>query len=617
MNRAVLRPTSASKLSLCLLIGILLILASAAAAADLNVTVVDDAQAPFVGIKVYAYTQTGSYTGHYAVTDANGTAALGDAGQFAAGSYKFKAVYLGHDFWVENVDLPGTTAVERVIATAPVEVTVSSAGQAAAGVKVYLFSQTGSYLSASALTDALGQAQFVFPVGAVFKFRADILGSQYWSQPFTVAAGANAVAVDAGGGHLSVTLQKAASQPMAGVKLYLFNPSGSYLNRSVVTDAAGQAAFDVSAGTYRIRADYLGYQFWSQDVDVAADTDLAFEIPHQDVTFTLNGQFDTPTPLEGVRLYLFTLSGSYVNINQYTGADGQIHLQLPDQAYKVRADYMHMQFWSDPFQFTDAGLTIPLAQVDLTVVWNGMPLDNVPVYLFTGSGSYTDIQRYTDANGRISYHLPQSQWQFRADYQSNQYWATADDPTPSQVTPVTLSTGGGTLNLGVTLYQNETQVLEGIKCYVFNDQGDYTGVNGTTDDQGQVAFDLAAGNYQVRVDYLGYQFFSEVYDLSADTVDVFQIPHQQVILTVNGQFDTPVPLADVKVYLFNAAGAYMDQQDITDSGGRVVYYLPDKPYKARVDYMGQQYWTAEFDSPAPVLTIPLARPVVTVTLPSL
>jgi hypothetical protein len=587
-------------------------LAGAAGAQSLTVTVSDQNGAPLENVKTYLYTGAGAYAGRNATTDDAGSADLGAVETLAAGSYSLRADFLGQQFWSSVFDLPAGADQHLTIEMAETIVTVGYAGQPAEGVKVYLFSAAGAYLSINQLTGADGKVQFNLPVGRDFKVRADILGSHYYSQVFQPQSGGSTVEVQAGGGRLQVTLQKQAGSPMAGIKLYLFNTAGAYLGRQLTSDSAGQAGFDVPVGDYRIRADYLGYQFWSQDVNVVADNALDFTIAHQDITFTLSGQYDALVPLEGVHLYLFTAAGSYVSINQNTGADGSIHLQLPDQPYKIRADYLNGQYWSDPFQFADAGLTIPLAQVDLTVVWNGMPLENVPVYLFTGAGSYTGIKYFTDAAGRISYRLPQTQWKFRADYQTNQYWAATDNPVPGQISPLTLSTGGGTLNFGVTLYQDETQALAGITCYVFNGQGTYTGVNGTTDAQGQATFDLAAGSYQIRVDYLGYQFWSELYSLTADTSDVFHIPHQPVTLTVNGQFDTPAPLADVKVYLFNAAGTYLGLQQTTDANGQVVFNLPEKAYKARIDYLGQQYWSAEFDSPSPVVDIPLARPDVTV-----
>lgn len=584
-----------------------------AAAAELRVIVQDTEQAPLSGIKVYAYTQAGAYAGSYSVTDDSGTAGFGDVGQFSAGTYKFKALWLGHDFWVENIDLPATTEATLVIPTAPVTAAVTAAGLAVGGVKVYLFSEAGAYLSRKAVTDDSGRVMFALPQSGTFKLRVDILGSQYWSQPFQVTGAADAVAIDAGGGRVSVTLQKDATHPMAGVKMYLFNTAGSYLGRSLTTDSAGLGQFDVPAGTYRIRADYLGYQFWSADTAVTADTPLDFTIAHQDIALTVNGQLDAAGPIEGAKVYLFTEAGSYVGLNQVSDDSGRVSFSLPDRTYKARADYMNGQFWSEPFRFQDHTLTIPMAEAEVSVLWGGAPLAGVPVYLFTPAGSYTGIRIDSGTDGICLFQMPAGQWKFRADYQTNQYW-TADVDLPAGVrTPVELSTGGGAMIFGVTLYQNEEQPLEGVNCYVFNENGSYTGLGSATNSQGQVQFDLAAGQYQIRVDYLGYQFWSELYDVSAAVSDVFHIPHQDLAVTVNGVLDTPEPLAGLPVYLFTETGQYLSQKSTTNAAGQVVFTLPDKAFKVRVDYMGQQFWSQPFTAQPASVPIPMVDAQVLVT----
>ncbi|MBN1831790.1 MAG: carboxypeptidase regulatory-like domain-containing protein [Deltaproteobacteria bacterium] len=50
--------------------------------------------------------------------------------------------------------------------------------------------------------------------------------------------------------------------------------------------------------------------------------------------------------------------------------------------------------------------------------------------------------------------------------------------------------------------------LAGVNCYVFSEGGSYLSISGTTDENGQVSFDLSEGTYKIRVDYLGYQLRS-------------------------------------------------------------------------------------------------------------
>ena len=127
------------------------------------------------GLRIYAFTQLGSYTGKSAVTDATGTA-LFDLTDFTAGSYKFRVRFLGCRFWSDSILLPGTYRTDVVISTETAEITVNTGAGSLQGVKVYLFSASGAYLGLNQKTDETGQVTFQLPTGVSFKFRADILG---------------------------------------------------------------------------------------------------------------------------------------------------------------------------------------------------------------------------------------------------------------------------------------------------------------------------------------------------------------------------------------------------------------------------------------------------------
>ena len=58
---------------------------------------------------------------------------------------------------------------------------------------------------------------------------------------------------------LQATIRQDAQLPIAGIKVYLFNQGGSYLGQVQTTNTAGVAGFDVTPGSFKVRADYLGY----------------------------------------------------------------------------------------------------------------------------------------------------------------------------------------------------------------------------------------------------------------------------------------------------------------------------------------------------------------------
>ena len=109
----------------------------------------------------------------------------------------------------------------------------------------------------------------------------------------------------------------------------------------------------------------------------------------------------------------------------------------------------------------------------------------------------------------------------------------------------------------------------------------------TTDAQGRAVFNLPQQGYKVRVDYLGYPFWSDAFTWQDQTVTV---QHGKAIVEVkyNGY-----QVIDAPVYLFTASGAYLNQYERTDTIGRASFLLPAQPYKFRVDYQGTQYWSDE------------------------
>ena len=555
---------------------------------DLTCKVQTDSGDSLRDLRVYVFTEGGSYTGKYSTTDEDGKAVF-DPEDLSDGSYKFRVDYLGQHFWSEAFSLPGTCSVDVTIEQSPTEVSVQTASGPAEGVKVYLFSEAGSYLGRYLVTDNTGTVSFDLPVGCSFKFRADMLGNQYFSDAYTVSGTEeNRVEVDAGGGHLQVTVQEDAGHPMEGIKVYLFSSSGSYLGKYALSDSGGTLAFDVSSGTYKLRADYLGYHFWSDDVEVTTDTSLDLNIAHQDVNLTVYGKYeDTLQPLEAIKVYLFSPSGTYLGTYRFTDENGQAVFHVPQKAYKVRADYLGGHFWSEEFTWQDKAVNIPLADADVTVTGAGLPKEGVQVYLFTSSGSYLGRNGTTDSEGKVRFRIPEGTYKFRADYQGGQFWSEEVMLAASQVNPVNISTGGGTFT--VTVDNADGAPFTGVKCYVFNDSGNYIGLCGSTDSDGRVSFDLSDGNYRFRVDYLGNQFWSDSVTVPESPSLEMTIDENQVNVSVNKASGA---CEGVKVYLFSENDSYLGKYQVTDPSGQVSFNLPvGRTFKFRADMLGNQYFS--------------------------
>ncbi|MBN1602292.1 MAG: chitobiase/beta-hexosaminidase C-terminal domain-containing protein [Chitinispirillaceae bacterium] len=564
-------------------------------------------------VRVYAFTGAGSYTGKNVTTNAEGLGIFNPL-DFAAGEYKFRVDYMGAQFWSDTITIPDVMSVTVLIEEEDAEITVSTSTGPKEGVRVYLFTETGSYMNIYANTDADGKVTFTLPTGEIYKFRADILGGQYWSEDSTIiGGGTNFVPVDAGGGLFTVTLEKSTGVPLEGINTYLFNTTGSYLNRTATSDISGMVQYDVPAGSYRIRADLLGNQFWNQDTVVSEDIDVIFEIPHQDIVITAEGVYQgSGTPIDSVKVYLFTQSGSYVNINGTSDLNGQVVFNLPEAAFKVRVDYMGNQYWSEDIIWQDTVIDIAMADAEVAVTGSGLPAPGVRVYLFNSSGSYLNRNELTDSNGFVTFRVPADSFKFRADYQGSQFWSGVASLAADQVNDIDISVGGGAFSL--TVLKNATDPLVGTKCYVFNEAGSYLNMNDVTNSEGQVSFDLADGTYKFRIDHLGYQFWTDIVSVTDNLEFTKEITHQNIIVTVDGVFqETGTPIGNAKVYLFTPSGSYLNINATTDMNGDVMFSLPEIPFMVRADYMGKQFWSDEFTWVDPVVEIPMADAEITVS----
>lgn len=541
-------------------------------------------------IRVYAFTAAGTFTGIYATTGPDGKAIF-DIDALSPTAYRFRADYLGRQFWSPIEAIPETFAIPILIEEEAVTVTADAASGAVTGTRVYLYSESGAYLGIYQQIDANGQVFFDLPVGETFLFRTDILGSQFWSGAITVLGGAiNTVRVDAGGGRLQVVVRQDETTAIPGIRIYLFSVSGAYLGLSGATGENGTVGFNVPEADYRLRADYLGYQFWSEPVHVIIDSTQPIEIAHQSSQITIQGRFgESYEPIPAIPVYLFSGSNIYLGQTQQTGVTGQVRFDLPQKAYRVRVDYLGSQYWSEPFTWEDPMIAIPLADAQVRVSCAGLPKAGVPVYVFSASGSYLGVNGITDDAGQITFRLPEGRYDFRADYQSNQIWAKDRLLAADVVNDVDIAVGGGTFQL--TIKTGTDAPLVGVKCHVFNESDVYLGLAASTADGGVVTFDLADGAYRFRVDYLGHQFWSEPFEIPGSISHTMIIPETQVhVHVISAQAAVP----GAKVHLFSDTDAYLGSYATTDDSGKALFDLPNGiNCRFRADILGNQYWSGD------------------------
>ncbi|MFH0726834.1 MAG: RHS repeat-associated core domain-containing protein, partial [Pseudomonadota bacterium] len=395
---------------------------------------------PGSGLKLYLFTPAGGYLGVQTVTDNLGRAVF----SLPLQEYKVRANYLSEPYWSDS--FLGTDKT-IVINEGGADVQVAQGQTPLPNVPVYVFNDAGASLGINGRTTADGLAEFRLPEGT-YKFRADYQKGQFWATEPILSHQDNIVDINTGGGAVTVKVEKAPGSPLTGVPVYVFSANGAYFGLSKQSSDQGAVSFDLSDGSYKFRVDYLGYSFWSNTISVPSTLSEVVTIAHQDVPITVESVYRTSaTPLSGIRVYLFTEAGKYQDKSAYTNASGQAVFTLPAQSYKIRADYLGYQFWSDPFTQSAARVPIPLGRTALHVTKNGQNIVNAPVYLFKASGSSLGKTVKTDATGVAIFDLPEHDYKFRIDYQGAQHWSDVIIPLPDEETTIELKLDLLALNL--------------------------------------------------------------------------------------------------------------------------------------------------------------------------
>jgi parallel beta-helix repeat protein len=557
---------------------------------------IDGVKTSMPGVTVYVFSSYHTYLGLSGITGNDGKFVF----EIPAQVYNFRADYDGAQYWCSDKTIKQDCSIEFELiaegqgrAATEFSYTLKKGdGTPMSSINVYVFTSANVYTGISGSTDTNGAKTFNLNDGT-YKFRADYMGNQFWSSEFTVpdATSLNQVIVH----HTAtVSVQKLYNQaatPMVGINAYLFTSGGSYMSRTGTSDANGNVAFSVPEKAYKVRFDYLGYQFWSSDFTISQDQTIETDIEHRDVNIQVLREYQTTqTAVSGVPVYLYTPGAAYLGRSAVTDSNGFVQFQLPSKAYMFRTDYMTSQFWSQSITWEDSAIVIHEAIVEVTVLETDTPLANVNVYVFNGAGSYLSRTGATNAVGKVEFQLPAGKtFKFMADYSANQYWSGLVTPTADIVNPVEINTNGGLLTF--TLQKDASHAISGINVYSFSAGGGYLGIVKVTDGSGIASFRLPAGSYKLRSDYLGYEFWTDVFAIPTINSLTYTIAHQDLTVTVHRAYSgTNSDVANAPVYLHKESGSYMGVQKTTGSDGTCVFNVPQKAYTFRADFMSQQYW---------------------------
>jgi len=572
------------------------------------VTVTTSSGAVVEGVQAYAFDEQNQYTNLHVATDAEGKAKF-NRDDFGEGVYRFRVDYLGHQLWTEPVTVQTSQGVNLVISETQVTVQVPPSDATQAGATVYVFSESGEYLGLSGTTDASGKVSFTLPEGGNYIFRTELFGQMYSSALTTAAAGASAT-VDSGGGVLTVQLADDASVALEGIKTTLHSSGGTYLGFTRTSDASGMVTYTVPSGSYLLKAEYLGYPFWSTALSVTSDTAATLTIPRRDLTAQVSLRYEgTNTPLASTPCTLFTPEGVELAQQRTTNTQGEAVFSVPQKPYRIKATYLTQEYWSADVTWGNAPIVIAGGKVVVNTTNNGMPLAGATMRVYTVTGTDTGITALTDSQGQAAFILPGGSYRFQATHEEQQFWSGDLTITPDQTIHTTISTGGGSYVLSVT---DGTAGLAGVKTMLFSASGSYLNQSVATSSNGEAAYNLADGTYRVTASYLGYEYSTDLYTIPLLSSQTLAIPHQAHTVSVFRTYQNDrVALANIEATLCTEDGSPLTLSAATGADGTLQWSLPSQAYRVQALYLGRTYLSEPFTSGDPAVLIPegLARVV--------
>lgn len=116
-------------------------------------------------------------------------------------------------------------------------------------------------------------------------------------------------------------------------------------------------------------------------------------------------------PAEGINVYLFSTTGTYLGSVRSTDANGTVSFRLPAQSFRFRADYQGNQYWSgdailEPDVETPVLVSVGGGNVTFSLTkGDAVPMAGINCYVFSDSGTYLGLKGSTDTNGQVTFGL--------------------------------------------------------------------------------------------------------------------------------------------------------------------------------------------------------------------
>ena len=313
-------------------------------------------------------------------------------------------------------------------------------------------------------------------------------------------------------GTIEVTVLDSDGKGVADTYVYAFDGSGNWLGLYERTDSDGIALFEeMQDGTYQFLAYQSPHYYWSETISFPQQNQVTIKANIQ--KFTVNVLDKKGNGIANVYVYAYTANERYwLGVYGRTDNNGQVTLELPDGDYKFRA-YTNGQYYWSPAVNSPAqdSTTIDIRQysVAVTVVndaGNGVKESNLYIYGYTENGNYTGVYGNTNGNGRVKLDVPAGTYKFRVYYRAAYYWS--DLVTVPGTDEVVIKTEERPLTVKVV--DDSGNPVKNVWVYAFSDNTAYFGLNGKSNKDGEIVFDLPKGDFKFRADYKNQSYWSSI-----------------------------------------------------------------------------------------------------------
>jgi uncharacterized GH25 family protein len=571
-----------------------------------TVTVTQDGN-PLGNIQVWLYKDSTRYTGITGRTDANGEYI--SEGLLDGVEYRWRLYYLGDYNFTQTFNLPpdNTQTFDYPMGQYKATIKVFADGNPLSNVYVRLYKNTNRYTGIYGYTDTNGEYTVEeLSSGVDYRWRITYQGTTNYTNTFNLPPD-NTQEYDYPQGTNTATIKVTQNnQPLTNIRVWLYKDTTAYTGITGRTDTNGEYTADnlLAGSDYRWRTYYQGNYNYTNTFNLPPDNTQEYDYPTGNNKATIKVTVDG-TPESDVRVWLYK-NNYYTGKTGYTDENGlytAIDL-MGGSEYRWRimyqGDYNYTSTFNlPPDNVQNIDYTRGANKAKVKVTLDGMPMQNIQVWLYKDTTTYTGITGRTDTNGEyyVEELLSGSDYRFRAYYLGDYKYTNTFNLPPDSSTTINFEGGTSKATVKVTLGGSP---LENAYVRLYKETNRYTGKAGYTDSNGEfTAENLTDGvDYRWRISYQGVNTYTDTFNLPPDNSQTYDIEYSSNTATIR-ILENNNPLENMRVWLYRDTTRYTGATGLTDLSGEfeATNILSGTNFRWRIRNQGVYNYTGTFDMP--------------------